>query len=252
MVLARRAPAVPARPPAPFGDPQRGPPPAPGFCPAIGKIWLFYHGLPSHRDVLFGGRELPAAQPVGRGQGMRPPAGLGGHIWWPRVPQGPCFGTDSPLTVRGAGRAGEGAAASTRPPCPLAPGWQGLRPPGGRFGRGDPRGGGARREGGARPHPAPSRGSRGCCGFRTGAHCGLSAQILMAGSCEISNILSKYNSTMYQQEEPQLALDVLGHPGDDGSLGLSFPPSLPPVDTTGRMGAKRWWGVWGSPHGGEK
>ncbi|NWZ22643.1 ELF3 factor, partial [Asarcornis scutulata] len=54
----------------------------------------------------------------------------------------------------------------------------------------------------------------------------------MAGSCEISNILSKYNSTMYQQEEPQLALDVLGHPGDDGSLGLSFPPSLPPVDTT--------------------
>uniref|UniRef100_A0A8B9D6W3 E74 like ETS transcription factor 3 n=1 Tax=Anser cygnoides TaxID=8845 RepID=A0A8B9D6W3_ANSCY len=54
----------------------------------------------------------------------------------------------------------------------------------------------------------------------------------MAGSCEISNILSKYNSTMYQQEESQLALDVLGHPGDDGSLGLSFPPSLPPVDTT--------------------
>lgn len=66
----------------------------------------------------------------------------------------------------------------------------------------------------------------------------------MAGSCEISNILSKYNSTMYQQEEPQLALDVLGHPGDDGSLGLSFPQSLPPVDTTGRMG-RSGGGVFG-------
>lgn len=251
MVLARRAPAVPARPPAPFGDPQRGPPPAPGLCPAIGKIWLFYHGLPSHRDVLFGGRELPAALPVGRGQGMRPPAGLGarlvaerpaGAVPWDRQPPGCERGW------QGWGR-GCGKHEATLSP---ALGWQGLRPPGGRFGRGDPRGGGARRGGEpglTQPRPGAPAGA---AGSGPGAHCGLSAQSLMAGSCEISNILSKYNSTMYQQEEPQLALDVLGHPGDDGSLGLSFPPSLPPVDTTGRMGRSGGGMFGGSPHGGEK
>uniref|UniRef100_A0A8V5HCE0 ETS-related transcription factor Elf-3 n=1 Tax=Melopsittacus undulatus TaxID=13146 RepID=A0A8V5HCE0_MELUD len=44
----------------------------------------------------------------------------------------------------------------------------------------------------------------------------------MAGSCELSNILSNYISAMYQPDEMQPSLDVLGHPGDDGSLGLTL------------------------------
>uniref|UniRef100_A0A8C4VCE9 ETS-related transcription factor Elf-3 n=1 Tax=Falco tinnunculus TaxID=100819 RepID=A0A8C4VCE9_FALTI len=45
----------------------------------------------------------------------------------------------------------------------------------------------------------------------------------MAGSCEISNIFSNYISAMYQPDEVQPALDMLGHPGDDSTLGLSLP-----------------------------
>uniref|UniRef100_A0A8B9PU27 ETS-related transcription factor Elf-3 n=1 Tax=Apteryx owenii TaxID=8824 RepID=A0A8B9PU27_APTOW len=45
----------------------------------------------------------------------------------------------------------------------------------------------------------------------------------MAGSCEISNIFSNYISAMYQPDEGQPTLDVLGHLGDDSTLGLSLP-----------------------------
>uniref|UniRef100_A0A8C0BDP3 ETS-related transcription factor Elf-3 n=1 Tax=Buteo japonicus TaxID=224669 RepID=A0A8C0BDP3_9AVES len=47
----------------------------------------------------------------------------------------------------------------------------------------------------------------------------------MAGSCEISNIFSNYISAMYQPDEVQPTLDVLGHLGDDSTLGLSLPTS---------------------------
>uniref|UniRef100_A0A8C8ABC2 ETS-related transcription factor Elf-3 n=1 Tax=Otus sunia TaxID=257818 RepID=A0A8C8ABC2_9STRI len=46
----------------------------------------------------------------------------------------------------------------------------------------------------------------------------------MAGSCEISNIFSNYISAMYQPDEAQPTLDVLGHLEDDSALGLSLPP----------------------------
>ena len=68
----------------------------------------------------------------------------------------------------------------------------------------------------------------------TGAHCRLSAQSLMAGSCEISNIFSNYISAMYQPDEVQPTLDMLGHLGDDSTLGLSLPTSQPPAQSTGR------------------
>ncbi|XP_071624458.1 ETS-related transcription factor Elf-3 isoform X2 [Heliangelus exortis] len=62
---------------------------------------------------------------------------------------------------------------------------------------------------------------------------GLPAQKdLMAGSCEISNIISNYISAMYQSEEVQPTLDMLGHLGDDGTLGLSISPSQPPAQST--------------------
>ncbi|NXA54287.1 ELF3 factor, partial [Nothocercus julius] len=54
----------------------------------------------------------------------------------------------------------------------------------------------------------------------------------MAGSCEISNIFSNYISAMYQPDEGQPTLDVLGHHGDDSTLGLSLPTSQPPAEST--------------------
>ncbi|RMB99454.1 hypothetical protein DUI87_24191 [Hirundo rustica rustica] len=54
----------------------------------------------------------------------------------------------------------------------------------------------------------------------------------MAGSCEISNIFSNYISAMYQPDEGQPALDMLGQLGDDSSLGLSLPSSQPPAQST--------------------
>lgn len=56
----------------------------------------------------------------------------------------------------------------------------------------------------------------------------------MAGSCEISNIFSNYISAMYQPDEVQPTLNMLGHPGDDSTLGLSLPTSQPPAQSTGR------------------
>lgn len=56
----------------------------------------------------------------------------------------------------------------------------------------------------------------------------------MAGSCEISNIFSNYINAMYQPDEVQPTLDMLGHPGDDGTLGLNLPTSQPPAQSTGR------------------
>ncbi|OXB72265.1 UNVERIFIED_CONTAM: hypothetical protein H355_003798, partial [Colinus virginianus] len=55
---------------------------------------------------------------------------------------------------------------------------------------------------------------------------------LMAASCEISNIFSNYISAMYQPEEVQLPLDVLGCPGEDGSVGLSLSSSQPLAEGT--------------------
>lgn len=77
------------------------------------------------------------------------------------------------------------------------------------------------------------------------AHCRLSAQSSMAGSCEISNIFSNYISAMYQPDEVQPALDMLGQFGDDSNLGLSLPASQPPAQSTGRSrGVARWhWGA---------
>uniref|UniRef100_A0A8B9GDZ5 ETS-related transcription factor Elf-3 n=1 Tax=Amazona collaria TaxID=241587 RepID=A0A8B9GDZ5_9PSIT len=49
----------------------------------------------------------------------------------------------------------------------------------------------------------------------------------MAGSCELSNILSNYISAMYQPDEMQPTLDMLGHLGDDSTLGLSLPTNKP-------------------------
>ena len=99
-------------------------------------------------------------------------------------------------------------------------------------------------EGGrAQPHPVGCWGCGGRCGLGSprlhgaGAHCCLSAQSSMAGSCEISNIFSNYISAMYQPDEVQPTLDVLGPPGDGGSLGLSLPSSQPPAQGTGRTGA---------------
>lgn len=58
----------------------------------------------------------------------------------------------------------------------------------------------------------------------------------MAGSCELSNILSNYISAMYQPDEMQPTLDMLGHLGDDSTLGLSLPTSQPLAQSTGRTG----------------
>ncbi|NXR06813.1 ELF3 factor, partial [Semnornis frantzii] len=54
----------------------------------------------------------------------------------------------------------------------------------------------------------------------------------MAGSCEISNIFSNYISAMYQPDEVQPTLDMLGHLGDDSTLGLSLPTSQPVAQST--------------------
>lgn len=94
----------------------------------------------------------------------------------------------------------------------------------------------------AQPHSAQSQGCCECCGLRfphlhrARAHCRLLAQSLMAGSCEISNIFSNYISAMYQPDEVQPTLDMVGHLGDDGSLGLSLPNSQPLAQGTGRTG----------------
>ncbi|CAN8200073.1 unnamed protein product [Coccothraustes coccothraustes] len=54
----------------------------------------------------------------------------------------------------------------------------------------------------------------------------------MAGSCEISNIFSNYISAMYQPDEVQPSLDMLGQLGDDSTLGLGLPASQPPAQST--------------------
>lgn len=112
---------------------------------------------------------------------------------------------------------------------------------GGYFCRSDLRGDDRWREGGrVRPHPAWSQGCCGCCRLWSpclhgaGAYCRLLAQSLMAGSCEISNIFSNYISAMYQPDEVQPTLDMLGHLGDDSTLGLSLPTSQPLAQSTGR------------------
>ncbi|NWY03856.1 ELF3 factor, partial [Nothoprocta ornata] len=53
----------------------------------------------------------------------------------------------------------------------------------------------------------------------------------MAGSCEISNIFSNYISAMYQADEGQPSLDVLGQHGNDSTLGLSVPTSQPSAES---------------------
>lgn len=58
----------------------------------------------------------------------------------------------------------------------------------------------------------------------------------MAGSCEISNIFSNYISAMYQPDEVQPTLDMLGHLEDNSTLGLSVPTSQPLAQSTGRTG----------------
>lgn len=73
---------------------------------------------------------------------------------------------------------------------------------------------------------------------RAGTHCRLLAQSLMAGSCEISNIFSNYISAMYQPDEVQPTLDMLGHLEDNSTLGLSVPTSQPLAQSTGRT-----WGA---------
>lgn len=98
-------------------------------------------------------------------------------------------------------------------------------------------------EGGREGQPDPTQPDSGVlwvlqawfhCLHRAGAHCHLSAQSSMAGSCEISNIFSNYISAMYQPDEGQPTLDMLGHLGDDSNLGLSLPASQPPAQSTGR------------------
>ncbi|KAF2977301.1 hypothetical protein EK904_014206 [Melospiza melodia maxima] len=54
----------------------------------------------------------------------------------------------------------------------------------------------------------------------------------MAGSCEISNIFSNYISAIYQPDEVQPGLDMLGQLGDDSTLGLGLPASQPPAQST--------------------
>ncbi|XP_042693353.1 ETS-related transcription factor Elf-3 isoform X2 [Centrocercus urophasianus] len=71
------------------------------------------------------------------------------------------------------------------------------------------------------------------------AHCHLSSQNLMAASCEISNIFSNYISAMYQPEEVQLPLDVLGCPGEDSSMGLSLSTSQTLAEGTDKP---EWFG----------
>lgn len=94
--------------------------------------------------------------------------------------------------------------------------------------------------------PSLTLGCCRCCGpgspclHGAGAHCHLLAQSSMAGSCEISNIFSNYISAMYQPDEVQPTLDMLGHLGDDSSLGLSLPASQPPAQSTGRTGEGQW------------
>uniref|UniRef100_A0A803Y077 E74 like ETS transcription factor 3 n=1 Tax=Meleagris gallopavo TaxID=9103 RepID=A0A803Y077_MELGA len=61
----------------------------------------------------------------------------------------------------------------------------------------------------------------------------------MAASCEISNIFSNYISAMYQPEEVQLPLDVLGCPGEDSSMGLSLSTSQPLAEGTDKP---EWFG----------
>uniref|UniRef100_A0A8C3PN50 ETS-related transcription factor Elf-3 n=1 Tax=Calidris pygmaea TaxID=425635 RepID=A0A8C3PN50_9CHAR len=54
----------------------------------------------------------------------------------------------------------------------------------------------------------------------------------MAGSCDISNVFSNYISAMYQPDEVQPTLEMLGHPGDDSTLGLSLPTCQPPAQSS--------------------
>lgn len=55
----------------------------------------------------------------------------------------------------------------------------------------------------------------------------------MAGSCEISNLLSNYISAMYQPEEVPPDLDLLTHLGDDDNP-LPLSNLHTPTEATGR------------------
>nr|XP_056700408.1 ETS-related transcription factor Elf-3 [Euleptes europaea] len=61
----------------------------------------------------------------------------------------------------------------------------------------------------------------------------------MAGSCEISNLLSNYISAMYQSEEMPPEPDLLTHLGDDESLLLPLSNLNVPIETTGKP---TWYG----------
>ncbi|XP_054835953.1 ETS-related transcription factor Elf-3 isoform X1 [Eublepharis macularius] len=61
----------------------------------------------------------------------------------------------------------------------------------------------------------------------------------MAGSCEISNLLSNYISAMYQPEEVPPDPDLLTHLGDDDNLPLPLSNIHMPAETTGKP---TWYG----------
>ncbi|XP_044303551.1 ETS-related transcription factor Elf-3 isoform X1 [Varanus komodoensis] len=61
----------------------------------------------------------------------------------------------------------------------------------------------------------------------------------MAGSCEISNLLSNYISAMYQQEEAPPDPDLLTHLGDDDNVSLTVSNTASAAETTGKP---TWYG----------
>lgn len=65
-------------------------------------------------------------------------------------------------------------------------------------------------------------------------HFHLLAETSMAGSCEISNLISNYISAMYQQEETPPDPDLLTHFEEDENLPLILSNTHMPTETTGR------------------
>ncbi|XP_033008991.1 ETS-related transcription factor Elf-3 isoform X1 [Lacerta agilis] len=61
----------------------------------------------------------------------------------------------------------------------------------------------------------------------------------MAGSCEISNLISNYFSAMYQPEEAPPDPDLLTHLGDDDNLSLTLSNTQMATETTGKP---TWYG----------
>ncbi|XP_042322038.1 ETS-related transcription factor Elf-3 isoform X3 [Sceloporus undulatus] len=61
----------------------------------------------------------------------------------------------------------------------------------------------------------------------------------MAGSCEISNLISNYISAMYQQEETPPDPDLLTHLGDDDNISLALSNTHTAMETTGKP---TWYG----------